>query len=421
MADNMTDLADIFYKDNQLNFALGQPDYPIYPKQIMQFMTEIIDSQNSRLHQYTMDQGLPRLKSILVKLYSHLMPTVNIGDENLFVTTGSSAALYCSIKAQVREPGDRVLILDPSYPYYSRIVRSVGGLSVSVPMLVDPSTGRWLLDTDKVERVMKSEKPCAIIINTPHNPTGRVFSESELLCIANLCKTYNVFAICDEVYEWYVYQPNKHFRFASIPGMFDRCVTIGSLSKWFHVTGWRLGWALTGDTSLVNAIHETHACFCISSSTPIQEATARMIEWEYEKLIVDHSVEKIDHANQLSLSYWTETCHLLSEKHEKIAKILTDFGLKPLPVDSGYYILADCTELSAKLNLQSGTAFVTWLSRQGIQCAPLAMFCANNDDSQRYEHMVRFCFIKSDETLRKLSERLDFIKRTIVSQVSNIQ
>ncbi|XP_054165819.1 kynurenine aminotransferase-like [Oppia nitens] len=349
------DFDDIFYQDNELNLSIGHADYEIYPKEIIEFMTDIMQNGNTSLHQYTNNDGLPRLKSILQKIYTYLLGEhVQIVDKNIQITMASSAAIYCSLKALVNS-GDHVIIIDPSYPFYARIVENIGGVAKHYPMTYDPIDNKWILDVMELEQLF-SPMTKAIIINTPHNPTGRVITESELLSIANLCRKYNVIAICDEVYEWLVYEPKKHFKFASIPGMFDRSVTIGSLSKWFHVTGWRLGWALTGNSKLMADIYLNHMCMVITSSTPIQEATARMLELEYTKLIATGSdgvcmsgSPAIDDS-QRSM-YWTKTCRQLQAKRDQLANILQDFGLKPLTTDAGYYIVADCLDLCRRLDL----------------------------------------------------------------------
>ena len=173
-----------------------------------------------------------------------------------------------------------------------------------------------------------------IILNTPHNPLGKVFTLEELQMIADLCKKWNVLCVADEVYEWIVYKPNKHIRIATLPGMWERTITIGSAGKTFSVTGWKIGWAY-GPANLIENLQIVHQNCVYTCSTPIQEAIAIGFEFELSRF---GSPE----------SYFQSLAVELEPKKNLMAKFLSDVGMIPTMPEGGYFMVADWTALGMR-------------------------------------------------------------------------
>ncbi|CAG2103625.1 unnamed protein product [Medioppia subpectinata] len=327
-------------------------------------------------------------------------------DDNILITLGAYQAIHCALYGLINH-GDEVIIIDPAYDAYAMITRAAGGVPVHTALKrVDTCnygnnndiTGAdgWELDFADLEAKF-NHNTRLIIINTPHNPLGKVFTASELSRIGELCQKYDTIAIMDEVYEWLTYDNNTHCRLASMPGMYERTVTIGSLGKAFNVTGWRCGWAITGHPGIRHALTLAHMASVYCCPTPIQEAAARAFEIELDKLQLNH----------VDSMYWTQLCALLDKKRALMYDMLTDMGLKPMVPEGGYYMVAECRALIDRLDLTAyydkrgkTFEFVRWLSARGVQAVPLTVFYST-DNKHLAEGLVRFCFIKSDETLAK--------------------
>ncbi|CAG2167135.1 unnamed protein product, partial [Oppiella nova] len=396
-----------------VNLGMGMPDFNAQPQSIMDAMSDIVANGQPSLHQYTKSPGHPRLVKVLARLYSKLIDT-DIRDDNILITLGAYEAIHCAIYGLINT-GDEVIIIDPAYDGYAMITRAAGGVPVHIALKRVDNTGagdvecdEWELDFNELEAKF-STKTKLIIINTPHNPLGKVFTREELEKIAQLCQKYNVIAVMDEVYEWLTYDGNRHFRLASLSGMFDRSITIGSLGKAFNVTGWRCGWAITGNPAIRDALILAHVTSIYVAPTIIQEAAARAFELELEKL----------EQNRPEDMYWTQLSALLDKKRTVMYDMLSELGLKPMVPEGGYYMVADCRALIDRLDLDEyydkrgkTFAFVRWLSAQGVQGVPLTVFYSQ-DNKGLAEGLVRFCFIKSDETLAMAEQVLKRITKVI--------
>lgn len=245
--------------------------------------------------------------------------------------------------------------------------------------------GNWRVDDKELEE-MFNPRTKLIILNTPHNPLGKVFTKAELTRIAELCKKWNVLCIADEVYEWLVYPGHQHVRICTLPGMWERTISIGSAGKTFSVTGWKTGWAY-GPKNLMNNLFTVHQNCIYTHCTPIQEAVARA----FEIALPDVGTPECQLA---------ELAGQLLPKRDFMAKFLNDVGMKPVVPEGGYFMMADWTALNDRCDLsslkdeQKDFRFTKWLSQHvGIQgIPPSAFYC--KEHKHLGEDYIRWCFIK---------------------------
>ncbi|KAB7497019.1 Kynurenine--oxoglutarate transaminase 3, partial [Armadillidium nasatum] len=370
-----------------LNLGQGFPDFAA-PDSIRKALAECCtDDQNVLFNQYTRGFGHPRLVTALSKLYSQILKREIDPLQEVFVTAGAYEALFVTINGLVN-PGDEVIIIEPFFDCYEPQVKLAGGTPIFVPLRPTKTEGQisssdWKLDPQELSKAFSSRTK-AIIVNTPNNPLGKVFSLEELTLIADLCKKHNSIAIMDEVYEWMTYDGVEHIRMANLPGMWERSITIGSAGKTFSVTGWKIGWAI-GPKELLAGPKVVHQHSVYTCTTPTQEAVARGFEIELER-------------------FGTTDCYFkslpleLTDKRNKIVKILSDAGLNPIIPEGGYFILADVRNLMSKIDVGGDPSeakdfrFVKWLSRnrklQGIP--PSAFYSAPHKSIGRRLHSLLF-------------------------------
>ncbi|XP_034934560.1 kynurenine--oxoglutarate transaminase 3 [Chelonus insularis] len=388
-------------KYKPLNLGQGFPDF-FAPKHVTDALAESVKSNNPLINQYTRAFGHPRLVEAIGKVYSEVLDRELDPYNEIIVTAGAYEALYCAIQGHT-EVGDEWIIIEPFFDCYEPQVRMAGGVPRFIPLKPTKTTGAmssadWIFDRNEMTRLF-NEKTKGIIINTPHNPLGKVFTLDELQFIANLAKKWNTLVISDEVYEWMTFDPAKHIRFATLPGMWERTITIGSAGKTFSVTGWKLGWAY-GPANLLWNIKVVHQNCVYTSSTPTQEAVAIGFEEELKRF------GKPD-------CYFTSLADELLPKRDYMAKFLEDIGMSPTIPEGGYFMIANWKPLEKFVRLEDETdpqqdyRFTKWMTKNvGIQgIPPSAFYC----DEHKYlgEDNVRYCFIKKDENLQKAAELLN--------------
>lgn len=390
-----------------LNLGQGFPDFAA-PDYVTKALSSIAGGDNVLIHQYTRGFGHPRLISALSKLYSQLIGREINPQTEILITSGAYEALFSCIQGHT-SPGDEVIIIEPFFDCYEPMVRTVKGVPVFIPLRPrKPAGGKmmssdWVLDPDELASKFNS-KTKAIIINTPHNPLGKVFTEKELTMIADLCKKWNVLCISDEVYEHLVYKPYKHIRIATFPGMWERTITIGSAGKTFSVTGWKIGWAY-GPANLMRNLMVVHQNCVYTCATPLQEAVAIGFELELTRLGQPES-------------YFQSLAQELEPKRDFMAKFLEDVGMIPTIPEGGYFMVADWTPLESKVNLNAEKdkykdyRFTKWMTKNvKLQGIPPSVFY-----SEPHKHIgedfVRYCFIKRDENLQEAARILKTWKDT---------
>lgn len=254
-----------------------------------------------------------------------------------------------------------------------------------------------MLDDAEFESLFNS-KTKMIILNTPHNPIGKVFNRKELERIAELCRKWNVLCVSDEVYEWLVFDGAEHIRICTLPGMWDRTITLGSAGKTFSVTGWKIGWAY-GPAELIRNLQMVHQNSVYTCPTPLQEGVARSFEVELARLGQPES-------------YFLSLPRELKQKRDFMAKFLSESGMRPTIPEGGYFMLADWSPLAGKIDLSSEPdkhrdyKFTKWMTKNmGLQGIPPSAFYSE-PNKHLGEDFVRYCFIKKQENLDKAAELL---------------
>ncbi|CAH0600785.1 unnamed protein product [Chrysodeixis includens] len=377
----------------KVNLGQGFPDYhpPCY---VTNNLAAAACDKNPLLNQYCRGFGLPRLVTALSKLYSPLVCQKINPQTQVLVTIGAYESLFCTILGHV-DKGDEVIVIEPYFDCYEPMIIFAGGKPRFIPLRPQPSCGEptsenWVLDCKELESLFNCNTKM-IILNSPHNPTGKVFTMDELELIACLCQKFNVLCLADEVYEWLVFEPKKHIRMSTIPGMWERTISIGSAGKTFSVTGWKTGWAY-GPEKLMKNLMTVHQNVVYTGITPIEEAIARSLEFELSR-------------RDTPEYYLTALAREILPKRNFLARSLKANGFTPHIPDSGYFMMADFTKLKNKIDLSKEPdkyldyKFTKkWAKETSVLTIPPSAFYSKNSKCLG-ENFARFCFIKKDEKL----------------------
>ena len=323
-------------------------------------------------NQYPPDRGIPELRRAVADHQARFYgQQVDPGD--VMVSTGASEAIGAAIMALV-EPGQEVVVFEPYFDLYAAVIELAGGVRRAVTL----RTPDYSFDPDELEAVINPSTRL-ILVNTPHNPTGKVFSEAELAAIARLAITHDLLVVTDEVYEHMTYDGTRHIPLATLPGMAERTVTISSGGKSFGLTGWKVGWA-HGPTELVNAVHTVKQHLSFTSGAPFQRAMVTALN--------------------LGDGYFTGLADDLCAKRDLVDDGLRSVGLHVLPAQGTYYVTADV----APLGYDDGMDFCRDLpGRCGVVAIPNRVFY---DDESAGRSIVRFAYCKQFEVLHEAVERL---------------
>lgn len=360
-------------KHEAINLGQGFPDFPA-PDFVKAAAQKAIEED---VNQYAPSAGHIALRErIAAKVARYYGLEVDPARE-VAVTVGATEAIFASILGLV-DPGDEVIIFDPAYDSYRPAIEFAGG--VARMYTLEPPD--WAVDADRLGALF-NEKTKLIIINTPHNPTGKVFGESDLRLIADLCQQHDVIAVTDEVYEHIIFDGLKHVPMATLPGMGDRTVTISSLGKSFSVTGWKVGWVV-GAADLCTAVFRARQFVTFGGASPLQMGAAAALEAEP--------------------AYYAELTSLYEGNRDFLVGALEEAGLKPIVPQGTYFVMVDISQLPFK----DDRAFCHFLTKEiGVAAIPPSAFYA---DPAQGAGLARFAFCKTREMLEAAAVRLQALK-----------
>lgn len=304
-------------------------------------------------------------------------------DTEVLVTVGATEAIAAAVIGLV-EPGSEVLLIEPFYDSYSPVIAMAGCHRVSVPLISD--AGGFAIDIDRLRRAV-TPRTRALILNSPHNPTGMVASDAELAAIAAIAVEHDLLVITDEVYEQLVFDGHSHLPLAGYPGMAERTVTISSAGKMFNATGWKIGWAC-GPRDLIAGLRAAKQYMSYVGGAPFQPAVALALDTE------DAWVAELRASFQA--------------RRDRLASALTDIGFNVHPSFATYFLCAD----PRPLGYTDSTSFCAQLpERAGVAAIPMSAFCdPEAEHVGDWNHLVRFAFCKRDETMNEAIRRLQVLR-----------
>jgi aminotransferase len=352
-----------------VNLSQGFPDFAA-PEEVKEAARRAVASD---INQYAITWGARSLRQAIARKFERLYGLPVDPEREITVTCGSTEAMIATLLA-VLNPGDEVIAFEPFYENYGPDAI----LSGAVPRFVRLRPPEWTFDADELAAVF-SDKTRAIILNTPQNPTGKVFSREELEGIAALCRRHDALAITDEIYEHILYDGTTHVPMATLPGMRERTVTINGMSKTYSVTGWRVGWAIAPPL-LTGAIRKVHDFLTVGAAAPLQEAGAVALD--------------------LPASYYESLASGYDARRQRLIPILERAGLRVYRPRGAYYVM---TEIGG-LGWDDDVAFARHLVEEvGVAVVPGSSFY---QDPAHGRTQVRFAFCKREETLAEAERRL---------------
>jgi len=357
-----------------INLSQGFPDFDP-PEELK---AALADCAYNGPHQYAMTWGAQNFRNALSEKQKKFMGIDINPDENIVVTCGSTEAMM-AVMLTICNAGDKVIVFSPFYENYGADTI----LSGAEPVFVSLHPPDFNFDRDELRKAFE-QRPKAIILCNPSNPTGKVFTRDELLYIGSLAEEFDTFVVTDEVYEHIVYEGNEHVYFASLPGMKERTISCSSLSKTYSITGWRLGYVIA-EPYIINGVRKVHDFLTVGAAAPLQEAAVAGL------LLPD--------------SYYHSLKESYTRKRDIFLDILDRAELKYTRPQGAYYVMVDISEFKA----ESDVEFSEWMAEHvGVAPVPGSGFFRED-----IKHLIRFHFAKKEETLIAAGEKLLLLREKV--------
>ncbi|MGI5861960.1 MAG: aminotransferase class I/II-fold pyridoxal phosphate-dependent enzyme [Myxococcales bacterium] len=368
-------------KHGAINLGQGFPDFD-GPEEIKEAAIRAI---RDGINQYAISMGARALREAIAEHSARFYDMPVDPETMVSVTSGATEAIFDTVMGLV-DPGDEVLVFEPCFDTYAPAVTMAGGVPRFVQLRPpDAQHSTWWFEPDELAAAF-SDRTKLVVLNTPHNPTGKVYSRAELELIASLCERHDAFVLADEVYEHIVYEPARHLRIATLPGMRERTITVSSGGKTFSFTGWKIGWAIAVP-KLRDAVHNAHQWVTFASAAPLQAAIAAAL--------------------RLQDSYFQELARRYRARRDLLSRALEEAGLQPLAVEGTFYAMTDVSasgftddyELCRFLTREVGVAAIP---SSALQSVP---------DSKRL--LARFAFCKTEAVLEQAAARLRALRERL--------
>ena len=352
-----------------VNLSQGVCDLTVPEPVTRAAMEAIKGGQNS----YSRHDGTASLRNAIAAKYCRRAGLDVDPETSVVVSAGATGALYCACLALL-EPGDEVILFEPYYSYHESTLMATD----AVPVFVPTKAPNWTFSVEDLDAVV-TDRTRAIIVNTPANPSGKVWSMDEMELVAKFSKQHDLFVFTDEIYEHFIFDDIPHISMASLPGMWERTITISGLSKTFSITGWRIGYAIC-DPNWAEAIGNFSDLVYVCAPTPLQIGAAAGIV-------------------ELGDEYFDRLAAKYRMKREMLCNTLDDVGLTPCVPQGAYYVLADVSSLEGD-NSKERTMYL--LNMTGVASVPGQSFFKG----QEGETIARFCFAKEDDVIQDACRRL---------------
>jgi len=356
-----------------VNLSQGYPDFAASDEIKEAARQAIADDIN----QYAITWGAKELRDAIARKFERTQGVRVDPEREITVCCGSTEAMMSTMMAIIN-PGDEIVIFEPYYENYGPDTI----LSGATPRFVQLATPDWSFDREELTRAF-GPKTKAIILNTPNNPTGKVFSRDELEFIRDLCVRWNAFAVTDEIYEHILYDGTEHISMASLDGMRDRTITINGMSKTYSVTGWRVGWAIAPPEAS-RSIRKVHDFMTVGAAAPLQQAGALALEFP--------------------ASFYQRLAESYLAKRDRMLGVLTDAGFRCFKPAGAYYIMTDISNFGFADDISFARYMV---EKIGVAVVPGSSFYKKPASGA---HQVRFTFCKKDTTLIAATERLSKLR-----------
>ncbi len=352
-----------------INLAQGFPDFPA-PEIVKRAACDAILND---VNQYAITWGAKPFRDAIARKYQRCYGLDYDPEREITVCCGATEGMISSLLA-VTNPGDEIIVFEPFYENYRPDALLCGAETRLVPLYAP----EWTFDVEELRRAF-SKRTKAVIVNSPNNPTGRVFSRAELTAIAELAQEFDALVVTDEIYEHILYDGESHHPMATLPGMRERTILVNSMSKTWAVTGWRVGWVAAAP-GLTDSIRKVHDFLTVGAASPLQQAGKAALELPDE--------------------YYCNLAVEYAARRDFILQALRASGFRPYTPRGAYYVLCDISEFG----FDDDVGFVKHLIEEiGIAAVPGSSFFGNPD---RGKQIVRFCFCKSEKTLNAAANRL---------------